>query len=202
MPGLFNARNLAMAMLSASLVQSFDREKQSVFENPFLGTKEIDYSNCRGVKRRQEVLLDQENLLVLSDFAHHPTAISGALESLRSRWPDRKIIACFEPRSNTAVTNVFQDRFAESLALADHALIGQVHRVERIAPEKRIDTQEIVKFIKAKGRLANAFESNRKMGDFLRDEFDSASKLKSMVVFFSNGSFDGVIQEFVEVVRN
>jgi len=202
MPGLFNVRNLAMAILSASLVQSFDRDKQSVSENPFLGAKEIDYSNCRGVKRRQEVLLDQENLLVLSDFAHHPTAISGALESLRSRWPDRKIIACFEPRSNTAVTNVFQDRFAESLALADHALIGQVHRAERIAPEKRIDTQEIVEFIKTKGRQANAFESNRKLGDFLRDEFDSASKLKSMVVFFSNGSFDGVIQEFVKVVRN
>jgi UDP-N-acetylmuramate: L-alanyl-gamma-D-glutamyl-meso-diaminopimelate ligase len=201
-PGLFNARNLAMAMLSASLVKSFDREKHSVSENPFLGAKEIDYSNCRGVKRRQEVLLDQGNLLVLSDFAHHPTAISGALESLRSRWPERKIIACFEPRSNTAVTNVFQNRFAESLALADHALIGQVHRVERIAPEKRIDTQEIVKFIKAKGRLANAFESNRKLGDFLRDKFVNSSKLKSMVVFFSNGSFDGVIQEFVKVVRN
>ena len=100
------------------------------------------------------------------------------------------------------MTNVFQDRFAESLALADHALIGQVHRAERIAPEKRIDTQEIVKFIKAKGRLANAFESNRKLGDFLQYEFVSDSKDKSMVVFFSNGSFDGVIQEFVEVVRN
>jgi UDP-N-acetylmuramate: L-alanyl-gamma-D-glutamyl-meso-diaminopimelate ligase len=202
MPGLYNARNLAMAMLSASLVQSFDREKQLVFKNPFWGAKEIDYSNCRGVKRRQEVLLDQENLLVLSDFAHHPTAISGALESLRSRWPDRRIIACFEPRSNTAVTNVFQGRFAESLALADHALIGQVYKAERIAPGKRIETQEIVKFIKAKGRLANAFASNRKLGDFLRDEFVSDSKVKSMVVFFSNGSFDGVIQEFVDVVRN
>ena len=56
--------------------------------------------------------------MVLSDFAHHPTAIAGALESLHARWPGREIIACFEPRSNTAVTNVFEDRFADALAVA------------------------------------------------------------------------------------
>ena len=66
------------------------------------------------MKRRQEILLNNPSLSVLSDFAHHPTAISGALGPY-ARWPDRKIIACFEPRSNTAVTNIFQNRFAEAL---------------------------------------------------------------------------------------
>ena len=139
MPGLFNARNLAMACLSSALVQSLGRDLSEILENPFRGIKEIDYESCRGVKRRQEVLVNRDDVAVLSDFAHHPTAITGALESLRARWPDRQIIACFEPRSNTAVTNIFQQRFAQSLSLADHALIGQVHRAERIPHNERIN---------------------------------------------------------------
>ena len=83
------------------------------------------------MKRRQEILHDSEELVVLSDFAHHPTAIAGALESLRARWSGRKIIACFEPRSNTAVTNVFEDRFANALGIADVGLLGAVHRAEK-----------------------------------------------------------------------
>ena len=106
----FNARNLAMALLSSSLVQSLNRDQGEVLHNPFSGIAEIEYGNCLGVKRRQEILFKSEDLTVLSDFAHHPTAIKGALESLR-RWPDRKIVACFEPRSIFAVTNIFPGSF-------------------------------------------------------------------------------------------
>ena len=202
MPGLFNARNLAMAVLSSALVQSLGRPEEEILLNPFSGMEEIDYSSCLGVKRRQEVLLDTEPLAVLSDFAHHPTAISGALESLRSRWPDREIIACFEPRSNTAVTNVFQDRFAQSLALADHALIGQVHRADRIPENERINPHEMVKFIEEQGMSANAFLTNPELGSFLFQKVNDSNKQKVLVVFFSNGSFDGVIQNFVRLIED
>ena len=100
--------------------------------NPFSGFEIPDYSKCKGVKRRQEILIDQAEVVVISDFGHHPTAIEGTLQSIRSRWPDRKIIACFEPRSNTAVTNVFQDRFADSLAISEEVLLGSVHRADKI----------------------------------------------------------------------
>lgn len=202
MPGLFNARNLAMAVLSTCLAQSFGQNSEKISENPFLGTAEINYAQCRGVKRRQEVLLDMPNLVILSDFAHHPTAISGALESLRSRWPGRKIIACFEPRSNTAVTNVFQSRFAQSLSLADHALIGQVHRIERIPENQRINTKGMVQLIEGQGKLAHSFSSNHELGEFLMDKMADHSGGKALVVFFSNGSFDGVIQQFVNFMDN
>ena len=120
MTGLFNARNLSMAILASSLACArTTHTDDSMFNN----LSEVDFSQCRGVKRRQEVLFDHPSLVILSDFAHHPTAITGALESLHSRYPNRKIIACFEPRSNTAVTNVFEDRFAHALSLAEHTLI-------------------------------------------------------------------------------
>ena len=166
LPGLFNARNLAMALLSSSLVQSLNRDQGEVLHNPFSGIAEIEYGNCLGVKRRQEILFKSEDLTVLSDFAHHPTAIKGALESLRLRWPDRKIVACFEPRSNTAVTNIFQDRFAEALSLADHSLIGEVHRAERIDKNSRINPDEMVQLIKTQGKSASAFSTNVELGEF------------------------------------
>ena len=155
----------------------------------------------QGVKRRQEQLFDSPSLTILSDFAHHPTAIAGALESLRARWPDRKIVACFEPRSNTAVTNVFQDRFAQSLALADLALIGQVHRAERMPKQERIDPGQMIQFIRSEGKQGEAFSTNQQLGAYLKEREFAEPDEKLLVVFFSNGSFDGVIQEFVELAE-
>ena len=202
MHGLFNARNLAMAYLSSALVQSLGSDISEILENPFCRIKEIDYGTCLGVKRRQEVLVNRDNLAVLSDFAHHPTAITGTLESLRARWPEREIIACFEPRSNTAVTNVFQERFAKALALADQTLIGQVHRAERIPEKDRINPQEMIELIKAKDKLANAFLTNHELGKFLYQAVNNSKEIGVLVVFFSNGSFDGVIENIVNQFKD
>ena len=197
MPGLFNARNLAMATLASVLSQHLAKGEKLETESftPFTSLTLPDFSTCSGVKRRQEILLDREDRVVLSDFAHHPTAIAGALESLRARWPNREIIACFEPRSNTAVTNVFEDRFADALALSDVALLGAVHRAEKIPVEKRISPANMMERIKDHGKKGYAFSSNQELEEFLRQY--SYSK-PALVVFFSNGSFDGVIGRFAQ----
>jgi UDP-N-acetylmuramate: L-alanyl-gamma-D-glutamyl-meso-diaminopimelate ligase len=201
MPGLFNARNLSMAILASALIQKTGNSHE-LSTDLFNSLVSIDFSKCRGVKRRQEVLLDSPMLTILSDFAHHPTAIQGALESLKARYPDRRIIACFEPRSNTAVTNIFQDQFADALSLADHALIGEVHRAERIPENERINPAEMVDFISQKSGLADAFASNRDLGQYLFQRLSQKQLTDTLVVFFSNGSFDGVIQDFVKQVKS
>ena len=158
----FNARNLAMASLASVLSQQICKaSKPFDFEgnNPFQELLPI-FRNVR-VKRRQGILHESEQLVVLSDFAHHPTAIAGALESLRARWSGREIIACFEPRSNTAVTNVFEDRFADALALADVGLLGAVHRAEKIPEDKRINTRNMIQRIKDQGKSSHAFSPIR-----------------------------------------
>ena len=201
MPGLFNARNLAMATLASVLSQQIsvaDDPFDITSQNPFFGVSLPDFSECAGVKRRQEILHDSEELVVLSDFAHHPTAIAGALESLRARWSGREIIACFEPRSNTAVTNVFEDRFADALALADVGLLGAVHRAEKIPADKRINPANMIRRIRDQGKASHAFESNQELEGFLQNYNFSGSAL---VVFFSNGSFDGVIGRFADFAK-
>ena len=199
MPGEFNARNLAMSCLASILCQAIQSGIEVNSANPFAGLKIPDYSNCRGVKRRQEILIDDAQMVIISDFGHHPTAIEGTLQSIRARWSNLKITACFEPRSNTAVTNIFQDRFAEVLSLADHVLVGAVHRAEKIAPENRINPEVMITKIKKSGKQGRFFSKNEELFNFLVNEQENTPS--QLVVFFSNGSFDGVISRFAEFVK-
>jgi len=181
MHGLFNARNAAMAGLAAALAtgnedpRSFDLSALKVF---------------KGIKRRQDVLYDSNSWSVVEDFAHHPTAVAGALEALRATYPDRPIHACFEPRSNTAASSLFQDAFTQALAPADFIYLGAVHRAERMQPEDRLDTALMVQQLNATGRSAYAFESNRALLDQL--QLNITQSEAGLAVFFSNGSFDGI----------
>tara|TARA_Y100001978_G_scaffold121011_1_gene107875 strand:- start:25395 stop:26828 length:1434 start_codon:yes stop_codon:yes gene_type:complete len=194
MPGLFNARNLAMAFFSTVLAQSENLDP----EDPFSAASLPDFSACQGVKRRQEILVEKDSRVILSDFGHHPTAIEGTLQALRARWPDHRIVACFEPRSNTAVTNVFQDRFADALSCADVVLLGAVHRAEKIPVDKRINTGVMIRRIGDAGREGHAFAQNEELADHLESKLDDR---RTLVIFFSNGSFDGVMDRFAEFSR-
>ncbi len=179
--GLYNARNAAMAGLAAAFA--------SDFESP-VGFDLSVLSSFNGVKRRQDVLHAGSRCVVLEDFGHHPTAIAGTLEGMRAAYPNRELIAVFEPRSNTSCTAIFQEAFTEALALADVVYIGAVHRADRIAADKRLDTKKIAKVLSERGCTATAFDSNELFMEAMRVQaplIDGAA-----LVFFTNGSFDGV----------
>ena len=98
------------------------------------------------------------------------------------------------------MTNVFQDEFTEALANADDILIGAIHRAERFAPEERLDAQSMIQRFREKGRVAEAFATNEALGESLLARNFPADE-KSLVAFFSNGSFDGVIGQVAERLR-
>ncbi|HTS85946.1 MAG TPA: UDP-N-acetylmuramate:L-alanyl-gamma-D-glutamyl-meso-diaminopimelate ligase [Usitatibacter sp.] len=72
-----------------------------------------------GVKRRMEVKGEVQGIAVYDDFAHHPTAFETTISGLRTRVGDARIVAVFEPRSNTMKLGRMQERLAKSLAGAD-----------------------------------------------------------------------------------
>jgi len=181
MHGLFNARNAAMAALAAALASGC--EDPTRFDLSALAT-------FRGVRRRQDVLHADEACVVLEDFAHHPTAVAGAIEALRAAYPDRRMTVCFEPRSNTAATSRFQAEFQKALGLADAVCFGAVHRAERMRPEERLDTRAMSAALNAAGCCAFSFTDNSELNAHLLERADSAQR--ELVVFFTNGSFDGV----------
>ena len=84
-----------------------------------------------GVKRRQETLWDKNSILVIEDFAHHPTSVKMTLEGLKSQYGERRLIAVFEPRSATSRRSVFQEDYLK-------AFDGQADITVLVPPYKKI----------------------------------------------------------------
>jgi len=95
-------------------------------------------------RRRLEEVGTWHGATVVEDFAHHPTAIALALRALRQKYPGRRLVACFEPRSNTTTRNLFQRELAEAFAEADAVLIGALDRPHRYTDAERLNTAALV----------------------------------------------------------
>ena len=78
----------------------------------------------KNVRRRAEIRGEESGVLVIDDFAHHPTAVRETLRGLRNRYQGRRLIAVFEPRSWSSRLAVFQDDYANAFAAADYVLIA------------------------------------------------------------------------------
>ena len=191
MHGFFNARNAAMAAIAAAL--------SSGYNDPTAYSLDT-LSLFRGVQRRQEVLLFSDDWVIVEDFAHHPTAINGAIQALRAAYPSRQLYACFEPRSNTATTAIFQNAFTAALSHADTIFLGAIHRAEKIKESNRLKTDAIAEALKIKGRNAASFSSNQQLLATLKDELYSNSN--GLLVFFTNGSFDNIQHEAVTYMKS
>jgi UDP-N-acetylmuramate: L-alanyl-gamma-D-glutamyl-meso-diaminopimelate ligase len=192
LPGLFNARNAAMAAGAAGLALHP--------ENPArlqLGA----LARFRGVKRRQETLLATPALTVIEDFGHHPTALAETLRSLRARFPAHAIHAAFEPRSNTSRTKVMQTAFMRALALADEVYLGAIARADKLKPEERFDVEALMEFLDTQGVQGHTAPTNAALLDRIVASTKAGAAKPQLVVFFTNGSFDGIIARYVGAVR-
>ncbi|HEY1792953.1 MAG TPA: Mur ligase family protein [Opitutaceae bacterium] len=186
LPGLYNARNAAMAATAAGLAM----------DGGPLGISLGLLSDFRGVKRRQEVLVSTPTISVIEDFGHHPTAILETLRSLRARYPGHALTAVFEPRSNTARLRILQAGFERALSNADDVYLGPVSRAGALRDEERFDAEAVAQNLEAQGVGAKHFASNEGLHDALVADTLRVKGSPRVVVFFSNGSFDGIISRF------
>ncbi len=145
-----------------------------------------------GVRRRMEVFHDTGNVIFVDDFAHHPTAIRETIAAARMRWPDRRIRAVFEPRSNTTVTNRFQKEMEEAFSTADEVFIGPIHRADTIAESQRLDTSLLANTLRNKGVVAHAFDAVA----LLADTVLKTGGKHDVVLIMSNGAFGGIYDLF------
>ncbi|MDR2982365.1 MAG: Mur ligase domain-containing protein [Puniceicoccales bacterium] len=193
LPGLFNARNAAMAATAAALTICPASPTDLCLAS---------LAKFQGVMRRQEKHIDTAGLVVLEDFGHHPTAIALTLQSLRQRYPRHRLIAAFEPRSNTAVRKVLQDEFQKALSHADSVYMAPVHRAEKYGENDRLDTHAIAGNLMKQGCVVLPATDNEALLDALIQEANANSETMPMlVVFFSNGAFGGIIKRFITTFR-
>jgi UDP-N-acetylmuramate: L-alanyl-gamma-D-glutamyl-meso-diaminopimelate ligase len=151
----------------------------------------------RGVLRRLEIKGESSGVLVVDDFAHHPTAIRATIDAARHRWPGRKLWAVFEPRSNTMRRKVFEKDLAESLATADAAVLGAVNRANLLSDAERMSPARVLDTIIAAGHSAEGFETAEEIAEYLVDKTQPGD----LVLVMSNGSFDGLCGKLLGKLR-
>ena len=206
LPGLYNARNAAMAATAAGLTIAPTKDSgggalSPIGESPTALAVEA-LAQFRGVKRRQEILLQSPALTVIEDFGHHPTALAETMQSFRARYPRVRLIAAFEPRSNTARTKALQPAFMRALAQADEVYLGAVNRAEKLSAEERFDPDGVARQLASEGVVAHHAPTNAALlQQLVANVIDRPSDGPRLVVFFTNGSFDGIIGQFVAAAR-
>jgi UDP-N-acetylmuramate: L-alanyl-gamma-D-glutamyl-meso-diaminopimelate ligase len=104
-----------------------------------------------GVARRMDVVGSAGDVTVVDDFAHHPTALAATLVAARQRWPDRRLVAAFEPRSLSAARREFQHGYVEALSAAAVVLIARPYHADRVEAERLIDRDAMRSALHARG---------------------------------------------------
>jgi len=147
----------------------------------------------RGVKRRQEVRGEVRGVMVMDDFAHHPTAVRETLRALRQRYPSKRLVTVFEPRSATSRRKIFQKDYAVAFGEADVIFIAQPYDQSRIASENQFSSQELVSDLVQVGKVAHLMvtvdQGVQQVGTFAREG--------DLVAVLSNGGFDGFIAKLL-----
>jgi len=140
-----------------------------------------------GVKRRQEVRGEVNGILVVDDFAHHPTAVRETIQALRARWPDRRLWAVFEPRSNTSRRKLHQVAYAESFDGAARVSLKTPEKHDQVPDGEELDIPRMVSDLRAHGIEADA------SGDVpaLVARVAAEARPGDVILGMSNGSFGG-----------
>jgi UDP-N-acetylmuramate: L-alanyl-gamma-D-glutamyl-meso-diaminopimelate ligase len=150
-------------------------------------------STFRSVKRRMDVRGELGGILVVDDFAHHPTAVRATIEAARSRWPKRRLWAVLEPRSNSMRRKVFQESLPKALALADRIVLGGVFRAQQLGDEHRLEPESVAQSVRELGKDARSFAGAEAIADYLSAE----AKAGDLLLIMSNGSFDGLCEKLL-----
>ncbi len=148
----------------------------------------------KNVKRRAEVRGEQRGIIVIDDFAHHPTAVRETLRALRARYKDRRLIAIFEPRSWSSRLAVFQDDYANAFTAADYIVIASVFDSQKVTEKGRaLDTDELIAAISQQGKPALALPDADEIVTHILPELREGD----VVAIMSNGGFGGIHEKIL-----
>jgi UDP-N-acetylmuramate: L-alanyl-gamma-D-glutamyl-meso-diaminopimelate ligase len=149
-----------------------------------------------GVKRRQEPRGEPGGVLVLDDFAHHPTAVRETVAAVRGRYPDRRLLAVFEPRSNTSRRNLHQGEYGQAFAGAQHVFLREPEPHDKVPADQRLDAGAVVRALEGRGIRAEAHEP---VATLVRRVAEEAAP-GDVVLVMSNGAFGGFIPSLLDAL--
>jgi UDP-N-acetylmuramate: L-alanyl-gamma-D-glutamyl-meso-diaminopimelate ligase len=151
-----------------------------------------------GVRRRQEVRGEIGGVVVVDDFAHHPTAVRETIAAVRARFPGRRLWAVFEPRSNTSRRRLHQEEYVAALAGAPRVGLKVPDPHDMVPADQRLDAGRVVADLRARGvdacaeaevdRLVHAVADGARPGD--------------VILVMSNGAFGGFVDRLLAALSS
>src|SRR5262249_17698963 len=120
--------------------------------------------------------------------------IRETLRALRIKYPQQKVWAVFEPRTNTTRRNIFQSELASAFADADSVVISQISRLELLAPEERLNSEKLMLYLKSAGKNAAYLPDV----DAIVSHVAKGAQGGEVICIFSNGGFGGIHGKLLE----
>ncbi|MFN2636374.1 MAG: UDP-N-acetylmuramate:L-alanyl-gamma-D-glutamyl-meso-diaminopimelate ligase [Gemmatimonadaceae bacterium] len=182
--GAFNVRNVLAVIAAAESIKA-DRD----------GVRE-GLRSFTSVKRRMEVRGEIRGVVVIDDFAHHPTAVRETIDAIRQKYSGRRVVAVFEPRSYTAQRREFQDPYVEAFKGADEIIFASLFHPERYTKETAIDLPEMVTAWESAGKRAK----HLKDADAIVKDLTPRLTEGDVVLIMSNGGFGGIHQKLLDAL--
>lgn len=145
-------------------------------------------ASFRGMKRRMEVVGTAAGVSVVDDFAHHPTAVRATIEAARELWPERRLVAVLEPRSNSSRRKVFEAPYGEAFEGADLVFLSTPPFRHNDDPGAFMDAGRVAAGIAAHGTPAEAISDV----DELLSRLLELALPGDVMLIMSNGSFGGI----------
>ncbi len=184
--GEFNLLNCLAVIISAD---AWGLERQSIA---------AALASFKNVRRRAEIRGQERGITVIDDFAHHPTAVRETLRALRNKYPKRRLIAVFEPRSWSSRLAVFQEQYAQAFEPADYVLIANVFDSGKVTEKGRaLDTDQLIADISKLDKPALALPGANEIIEQLLPQLRQGD----VVAIMSNGGFGGIHERLLSALK-
>lgn len=159
-----------------------------------LDTMAVGIETFVGVKRRQEIRGNKSGITIMDDFAHHPTAVRETIRAVKPFCPNGRLIAVFEPRTNTSMRSVFQNVYPDAFGHADIICIRKPPLLNKIPEAEHFSSEKLAEDLNYRGSRAYYFPDTDAIIDFLVENARSGD----LVLIMSNGGFDNIHERLLE----
>lgn len=142
-----------------------------------------------GVRRRQELVTRSAGVVLMDDFAHHPTAVSQTLHGVAARFAGRRVWALFEPRSNTASRDIHQQEYETAFDHAHEVVLATPRKIANVSEDDRLDVEALASRLNDGKRRARVVEKAEDIARLVLSEVRPGD----VVLVMSNGAFGGLV---------
>ena len=217
-PGEFNRYNATAAATAAlalgvpqEVVEQTAREFRGVWRRfevvgtLFRHSEERGDEESRGSKDGILHSAQDDSILVISDYAHHPTAIRATMKAAREAYPGRRLVLVYQPHQHSRTKRLFND-FVEVLKdAADVVIVSEIYAVKGRMEEQDITSKDLITAIKTSNLITQEPNNLVLYGGDLEETKRVVlehAQTSDIIIFMGAGDIDQVARDINKISTN